>query len=449
MKNQGGRFNRRLLRGLSLWLVVTCLCVSASVAGAQAERIDTAISEMGRGIDRLTVDAVPPELMEALPESGERTLEQVEPAQADALDCVTVRNTDGSLSRLAFQQPVKYIDEQTNEIKFIDNTIKQPDSLLARAFSEVAYENTSNSIRVSMPKKLGQGVRVEHGSDSLRMTPATGQEIAAAKRDVEFMGSAETVVEYAGAFGEHTSVRYRPVSEGVKEYILLEQYTGVHEFQFWLDAPGLTPDVTEGDVIRFLDANEEPVFTITKAWAMDSYTEQGEEGEENAPESRHFEDDIQYRLEEAEDGRYLLTMAVSEEFLNSPDTVYPVLIDPTTLYGYSQGGMPYNTVFSATSTTWPSYAYEYIQTGYRSGYGEAIGYVQFKNMAYFWDIYPEKISQVTVQIKQTYGHSSSYIVGAYDSNTSVASASATYSVLNSSIGTQQDTTLCEGNAVYG
>ena len=157
-KDRTRRCSHWLLRGLSLWLVVACLCVSISAAGAEAEQVNAAVSEMGRGIDCLTVDAVPQALMEALTENGAIELAKVEPAQADALDCVTVRNSDDSLSRIAFQQPVKYIDEKTNEIKFIDNTIKQPDSLFARAFSEATYENASNSIRVSMPKKLGQGV---------------------------------------------------------------------------------------------------------------------------------------------------------------------------------------------------------------------------------------------------------------------------------------------------
>lgn len=262
------------------------------------------------------------------------------------------------------------------------------------------------------------------------------------------MDSAETVVEYAGAFGEHTSMRYRPVSQGVKEYIVLEQYTGVHEFQFWLDAPGLTPDVTEGDAIRFLDASGELVFTITKAWAMDSYTEQEEEGEENAPESRHFDDNIQYRLRQAEDGRYLLTMAVSEEFLSSPDIVYPASIEYSTFYGYSQGNINFNTVFSKVSETWPAYAYEYIQTGYRSNYGESIGYVQFEGLEFFNDIYPEKIVRAIVTLKQTYGTSSSGTIGAYASNTNVKCNNATYSILSSNIGSLKYSTTCTVNNFY-
>ena len=166
-------------------------------------------------------------------------------------------------------------------------------------------------------------------------------------------------------------------------------------------------------------------------------------------EAKHFEDDIIYRLEEKGNGQYLLTMIVNEKFLSNPETRYPVLIDPYIIHGYSEGGMPYNTVFSATSTTWPSYAYEYIQVGYRSGYGEAIGYIQFQNLDKFASINPDSVTRATVITNQTYGGSNSYNVSSYDSNTSVNVNSATYSTLNNNLGARQDTTTCAANDEYG
>ena len=353
------------------------------------------------------------------------------------------------MTMYTFPQPVKYLDEEDNRIKFIDNSLVEPEaSAFSRLFSDVAYENKSNSVKVSLPKKLASGILVAEDGRELRMTPVTQGNPDAVQKEVTFLDSAQTMVEYSDAFGENIHLQYAPVNDGVKENILLEEYTGRNEFQFTIDAPGLTPDVTEGPVIQLLDEETgEPVFLFKKAWAMDSYTGDGSEEETQAaplPEAEtvssdaepaaepaasgvseeelpghsdadaassentaidhdtssissaestadpipsdepaadpatadedHFEDDIDYRIESQGNGRYLLTMTINQDFLQDPDTLYPVLIDPYITHGYSEGNMPYTTVFSGTSTTWPSNAYEYIQLGYRSGYGEGIGY---------------------------------------------------------------------------
>ena len=75
--------------------------------------------------------------------------------------------------------------------------------------------------------------------------------------------------------------------------------------------------------------------------------------------------------------------------------------------------------------------------------------IRFTNLAKYKFINPNLISKATVHLKQTYGSSSTYTVAAYDSSTSVATTSATYSVINSNIGNQQDITSCGSNANYG
>ena len=61
-------------------------------------------------------------------------------------------------------------------------------------------------------------------------------------------------------------------TRGGKENILLEQYTGVNEFQFVVQAQGLIPDVADGPVIQLLDeATGDAVLQFNRAWAMDSY----------------------------------------------------------------------------------------------------------------------------------------------------------------------------------
>ena len=474
-------------------------------ADKAAQPDHTCLSELGRNISQLTVENLSTELLEDIASSEKNTKEiaQIIPTNADELDSINVKNTDGSYSVFTFQQNVKYVDEATNEIKFIDNTLEVPSPSLLRVFSDVAYENKANDIKVALPKTTGQGVRVENGSAKIRMTPVTEENPGAVKKEASFLGDTRTLVEYTDAFGQGAHLQYAAVSNGVKENILLDKYTGMNEFQFMIDAPGLTPDAAGGSVVNMLDESTgEPVFRFNRAWAMDSYAgektvtaeqlddmdiadEAGAYSEAAAPSmsesklssevtsqsgtepdeadtaleneisaiqaEKHFEDDITYRIEARDSGRYLLTLVINEQFLSSPDTVYPVLIDPYTTsfkVGYSEGGMPYTTVFSETSETWPSTVAEYIQTGYRSGYGEAIGYIQFTSLNRYKHINPNNIIHATVNLKQTYGSSSTYTVGTYDSNTSMSTTSATYSTLSNNIGTQQDYNTCGINQTY-
>lgn len=454
MLNQWKRKKTFFLRVLLIGIVLCCLCASVSAAGLAGESPQILRSESGRDIRSLIVEAFPEELKQNLDSGdGEITMEEIDPLYADELDVLTTRNSDGSRSRFVFQQPVKFVDEETNEIRFIDNTIQQPDSLLRRAFSDVAYENADNSIKVSMPKKIEQGIRLETGDDTLKNTPVASRNANAVKKDIELLDDTETVVEYEDVFGENTSVRYKPVSSGVKETIVLEQYTGANEFEFVIDAPGLTPDVTEGAVIQFLDEEtQEPVYTLSKAWVMDSYTEEATEGEETAPESRNIEDDVVYQLEALGEDQYLMTLTVDEEFLTSDNTVYPLSVDYYTEYhGYGEGNISYTTVFSNTSETWPDYTLngEFIQVGYRSGYGESIGYIQLEGFDFFSDdIYLGEVTAAAVVAKQTWGGSSSYAVNLYDSTTNVASDSATYSTISNNIGSLQSSVTCGANSVY-
>ena len=72
----------------------------------------------------------------------------------------------------------------------------------------------------------------------------------------------------------------------------------------------------------------------------DSYT--GEHTEENPHDSY----DNQLLCEPVEGGKYRVTIVADEEFLNDPDTVYPVYIDPTASFNVGASGIEDVPVYS-------------------------------------------------------------------------------------------------------
>lgn len=65
---------------------------------------------------------------------------------------------------------------------------------------------------------------------------------------------------------------------------------------------------------------------ISSLYVYDSYQP---DGTETTEDFRHYTEDCLYRLEAVGENVYKITAVVSQAFLNHPETVYPVVIDPT------------------------------------------------------------------------------------------------------------------------
>ncbi|MBR6507782.1 MAG: DNRLRE domain-containing protein [Clostridia bacterium] len=120
---------------------------------------------------------------------------------------------------------------------------------------------------------------------------------------------------YYGVFGSKTSVKYTPLLSGVKEDIILEEYTGTDSFSFLLTTNGysviqsfgkyylsdpLTGEIcgSFGDVIIYDAAGNTATGCMTLK-AIET------------------------------DNKYILTIHADRSFLTSETTQYPVTIDPT------------------------------------------------------------------------------------------------------------------------
>ena len=394
-------------------------------------------SESGYDISELSLDNIPDELLtqtDLAEMIAEGTITDIESTDTEVLNSITVINGEGSRSTYSYSVPVKYIDEQTNQIKFIDNSLES-----GGIFDRTAYKNTDNSIKSEMPKKITDGIIVSENNNSIKILPQTENNVSAVKKEQDVFGNKKPVVEYENAFGQGISLQYEATNAGLKENVVISEKSDKNVFKFVLETHGLVPDTLCGQTIMFggKDA-EEPSFVLSAPWIKDSYNAEGND--------EHISTESYYEITELSDGKYELALVADKTFLDSPDTVYPVVIDPPyATFGTSK--INYVSLFSSSSERW--YNSQYGMLGNQSGYGECLMYLQFPNVKEYKHLIPKSITRVTVNMYQSVGASSSYYIDCYDSNTSETASSVSYGTVNSNIGTQLDRTLCQGNATYG
>ena len=228
---------------------------------------------------------------------------------------------------------------------------------------------------------------------------------------------------YPQAFGEHTYIEYINTNTGVKENIVLEENTGRNRFDFVFASEEYLPVLTEdGLTVQIVrkDNPEEIFYRLTSLYVYDSYQPEAtgpveeepsrepvfvgpgtaEYAEEELPETmgpapvKHYTEDNHYEVEALGDGKYRITSVVSADFLNSPDTVYPVTIDP------SLGSTDSNSQDSYVWEAEPDGKYgslNYIRFGKDNG-GKIYGYHRFNQLPAL----PDKVNITDGWLKFTF-----------------------------------------------
>ncbi len=130
-------------------------------------------------------------------------------------------------------------------------------------------------------------------------------------------------IKYKSGINDKIDIQYTPLNNGIKECIILNQYTGINSFQFKLSVQNLIPVLRDENYIILMDGEKE-VGIIPAAYMYDSY--KGNEDEDE----KHNSEKVTYSLESTvNEGEYILTLTADKTFLQDKSTVYPVTIDPT------------------------------------------------------------------------------------------------------------------------
>lgn len=142
---------------------------------------------------------------------------------------------DGTKTRVYYQYPVKYIDE-TGEIR--DKSLE----LISETVNGIRqYVSFSSDIDVTFPNLLSAGIELSCQDWMLSMIPEMPSLLSAGALSEDGRSVRYTL-------DEHTYINYALTYTGIKEDIVVTEYTGCTEYSFLMNTNGLTVvSVSEGE----------------------------------------------------------------------------------------------------------------------------------------------------------------------------------------------------------
>ncbi len=235
---------------------------------------------------------------------------------------LTLELEDGENVAYLFSEPVSFIDDEGNLV-YKDTNIKAvtDTTIINRGYS---YENGDNDYKAYFSEDSSKGLLlVEKDGEEIRLVPNGKQSVGTIEQiesDMELVDS----FEYAGVYGTDSVLRFLPQLNGCKEEIVLSSYQGISDFSFTLyTEKGTIAAINSNGEVEIIDSETKDIITTFVApFAYDSA--------DGFDETSEHYTDCTYELELISEGKYILTISVPKEYLESESTVYPVIIDPTT-----------------------------------------------------------------------------------------------------------------------
>ena len=273
-----------------------------------------------------------------------------------------------------YAEPVKYKDG-TGAIKDKKNKLTEKTD---------TYTNEENDINAYFPKKLhkNKGVVLKHQDINLEIAPLINGSAGASRQTGQNKDNLPTeYVEYPAVFDDSISVRYTPTFKGFKEDIILYENVGINTFCFKLKTNGLQLTQEDGFVFLLDPLDGQAKAYFSPIYVYDSFA--GDKTEENSHDS--YNNQVIVETLEA-DQEYLLTVVVDEEFLNAPDTVYPVYVDPSAVV-MGGGDIEDAAIYSNINYNLSASEQQQIKIGYDSFYGTGRGLYNFPIMEFTSDIF--------------------------------------------------------------
>lgn len=199
-------------------------------------------------------------------------------------------------------------------------------SIKANSDGTLAVENNPLHPTFAENAEDAHLLKVSNGGDSLAFTLLNGESSSAATRITPDDGAANSGVTYQDATTGGADLTYEVASTSVKETIKLGSIPTAEQSHWtWaVSAPGLTIAEEFGD-IRFLRSDGTVRFTIPAPRMWDS---SGIAGVREAAD--HV---VATTIVSTAPGAWHITLAADPAWLNAPDRVYPVFVDPSTQLG--------------------------------------------------------------------------------------------------------------------
>lgn len=334
------------------------------------------------------------------------------------LNTYVFANADGTRSVYMMHENVKYIDK--------NGVIKEKDISLINKVG--GFGITQSNIELLIPTNPVHGIDFEYSGFAIKLTP---QGLATAASAVQ----SDNSVVYDEAYGENTKLVYTPMLSGVKEDIVLTEYTDDATYTFVLETDGL--NLYNGDNGYYLadSVKADPVFYLGEILIYDAV---------GKPDIGTM------TVETISEGQeYLLTVIANDEFLSDPTTVYPVTVDPSITVSDSDtsGSIIDSPIFEGyPDRNFGTYVYNRVGTP-SEAYGIGRTVVKLGGLTSsneYQTITANQITNVTFYAKEASGGTTHYInLYPLTSNTTWTETSVTWNNIGS-----HTTSVNYGNTMY-
>ncbi|MDH2387249.1 DNRLRE domain-containing protein [Streptomyces sp. HNM0663] len=249
----------------------------------------------------------------------------------------TFRNSDGTYTTRFYTEAVNFLDGK-GSWQPIDTVLirAEPEGPRTMTGPGETWETRSTQTAISFADTADADpiVRLGLGDGAALGYSVTGAHPSPGQAD----GS---VMTYAG-IREDADLEFVAGNESVKETIVLKSKDAPREWRFPLELTGLTASIGDQGGVLFTDADGKHRAWTPPGWMEDSnLAENANQGE--------ISSGVTYSLAH-EGSRQVLVVKLDEQWLASPDRVFPVRVDPSVKSFDSTSGTyvqhPYNVNFS-------------------------------------------------------------------------------------------------------
>ncbi|AGB41138.1 RHS repeat-associated core domain protein [Halobacteroides halobius DSM 5150] len=210
-------------------------------------------------------------------------------------------NPDGSFTEEIYLKPKFYKDSEDNKWKKINNNLE------VSAKKKDRLKNTANGFQATFAQSSGQtGIAaIEKNGKRVSFVPIGAKKVTGTVKNNK--------ITYQNIYN-NTDIRYQAQGAGIKEDIILNQYTGQNTFTFELKLQGLEAKQEDNGMIYLVNQQGEKLWYFEKPYMVDA----------NGKHSTKVE--LKLRKEA---GKVYIDVVADKGFLEDSATKYPVTIDPT------------------------------------------------------------------------------------------------------------------------
>ena len=287
-------------------LLALCLTVSMLTSVVPVSAVSASGNAATSNTDYIA-DYVAPDIID---EDELNTTDYVGRVLEDEKDLYTFifKNGDGSNTMRVFSHPVKYIDDEgaTRDI-----------SLEISKSKDGTFVAADHMVKADFGTSIADGIGLEYNDIKVSMKAFD------ANANVNAVLSADGK-KLTYAVDNKTSYVYSLTYLGIKEDIVVSEYTGQTEYEFTLFTNGLHP-VRIDDSVFLADVNGDIKASIGDIIILTADERNNEFGD------LLFETII-------ENEEYAFTIILDEDYLKNEKTAYPITIDPTIEINYDNNG---------------------------------------------------------------------------------------------------------------